>query len=198
MALFISMFFLCGIRMFFRNSFPYREQDDRNLTCIRRFCILFDIPLPDRKRSSAIIGNHEIFQSEQPGTFAFSGLVWITAGANVLRVGIEAWRSGGPSWPFGAAAAVAVFLLFYLFVFKRLYFRHANRIESKEGRSCPFSFFDIKGWIVMGAMIAFGAAARSFGLLSDSFVSVFYIGLSSALIVTGIRFLYRWKRFRRP
>ena len=71
MALFISMFFLCGIRMFFRNSFPYREQDDRNLTCIRRFCILFDIPLPDRKRSSAIIGNHEIFQSEQPGTFAF-------------------------------------------------------------------------------------------------------------------------------
>ena len=49
----------------------------------------------------------------------------------------------------------------------------------------------------MGAMIAFGAAARSFGLLSDSFVSVFYIGLSSALIVTGIRFLYRWKRFRR-
>ena len=99
---------------------------------------------------------------------------------------------------FGAAAAAAVFLLFYLFVFKRLYFRHANRIESKEGRSCPFSFFDIKGWIVMGAMIAFGAAARSFGLFSDSFVSVFYIGLSSALIVTGIRFLYRWKRFRRP
>ena len=127
----------------------------------------------------------------------FAGLVWITAGANVLRVGIEAWRSGGPSWPFGAGAAAAVFLLFYLFVFKRLYFRHANRIESKEGRSCPFSFFDIKGWIVMGAMIAFGAAARSFGLLSDSFVSVFYIGLSSALIVTGIRFLYRWKRFRR-
>ena len=75
----------------------------------------------------------------------FAGLVWITAGANVLRVGIEAWRSGGPSWPFGAAAAAAVFLLFYLFVFKRLYFRHANRIESKEGRSCPFSFFDIKG-----------------------------------------------------
>lgn len=102
----------------------------------------------------------------------FAGLVWITAGANVLRVGIEAWRSGGPSWPFGAAAAAAVFLLFYLFVFKRLYFRHANRIESKEGRSCPFSFFDIKGWIVMGAMIAFGAAARSFGLFSDSFVSL--------------------------
>ena len=48
----------------------------------------------------------------------FAGLVWITAGANVLRVGIEAWRSGGSSWPFGAAAAAAVFLLFYLFVLK--------------------------------------------------------------------------------
>ena len=50
----------------------------------------------------------------------------------------------------------------------------------------------------MGAMITFGAAARFFRLFPDSFVSVFYTGLSSALIVTGIRFLYRWKRFRRP
>ena len=127
-----------------------------------------------------------------------AGFVWITAGANVLRVGIEAWRSGGLSWPFGAAAAAVVFLLFYQFVFRRLYFRHASRIESRDGRNCPFSFFDIKGWIVMGAMITFGAAARFFRLFPDSFVSVFYTGLSSALIVTGIRFLYRWKRFRRP
>ena len=121
-----------------------------------------------------------------------AGLVWITAGANVLRVGIEAWRSGGPSWPFGAAAAAAVFLLFYLFVFKRLYFRHANRIESKEGRSCPFSFFDVKSWITMIFMISLGITIRSFHLLPETFISVFYTGLSIALILTGVLFIRYW------
>lgn len=189
---------MCGIRIFFRNSFPYREQDDRNLTCIRRFCILFDIPLPDRKRSSAIIGNHEIFQSEQPGTFAFCRARLDHGGSQCPAGryrGMEKWRV---VVAFRCGCCGCRLSAILPVCFKRLYFRHANRIESKEGRSCPFSFFDIKGWIVMGAMIAFGAAARSFGLFSDSFVSVFYIGLSSALIVTGIRFLYRWKRFRHP
>ena len=128
-----------------------------------------------------------------------AGAVWIIAGANILRIGIVTWLNTSQDWMFKIGEATVVFLLFFVLVFRRLYYKHTQRIEQKkERRNCPFSFFDIKGWIVMGAMIAFGAAARSFGLFSDSFVSVFYIGLSSALIVTGIRFLYRWKRFRHP
>ena len=121
-----------------------------------------------------------------------AGLVWITAGANVLRVGIEAWRSGGLSWPFGAAAAAVVFLLFYQFVFRRLYFRHASRIESREGRNCPFSFFDVKSWITMIFMISLGITIRSFHLLPETFISVFYTGLSIALILTGVLFIRYW------
>lgn len=49
----------------------------------------------------------------------------------------------------------------------------------------------MKGWIVMIFMITFGVTIRHFQLLPNSFISVFYTGLSSALIITGILFLIR-------
>ena len=78
----------------------------------------------------------------------FAGLVWITAGANVLRVGIEAWRSGGSSWPFGAAAAAAVFLLFYLFVLKGFISdtRTGSRARKDGVVRSPFSISKDGSW----------------------------------------------------
>ena len=84
-------------------------------------------------------------------------------------------------------------MLFFVFVFRKLYYKHTGRIErKKDGKNCPFSFFDVKGWIIMAAMIALGVAVRVYGLLPDSFISVFYTGLSLALIVTGILFIRYW------
>ena len=40
-------------------------------------------------------------------------------------------------------------------------------------------------------MITFGITIRHFHLLPNSFISVFYTGLSSALIITGLLFLRR-------
>lgn len=41
-------------------------------------------------------------------------------------------------------------------------------------------------------MIALGVTIRRFQLLPESFISVFYTGLSTALILTGILFLRYW------
>ena len=41
----------------------------------------------------------------------------------------------------------------------------------------------------MIVMITFGVTARRFHLLPNSFISVFYTGLASALIITGVLFL---------
>ena len=41
-------------------------------------------------------------------------------------------------------------------------------------------------------MISLGITIRSFHLLSESFISVFYTGLSIALILTGILFIRYW------
>lgn len=80
-----------------------------------------------------------------------------------------------------------------LFVFKRLYYKHTKRIgEKKKEKNCPFSFFDVKGWIIMVFMITFGITMRSFHILPDAFISVFYTGLSLALIFTGVLFIRYW------
>lgn len=122
-----------------------------------------------------------------------AGVVWIIAGANILRIGIMTWLTDSQYWLFKIGEATVVFLLFFLFVFKRLYYKHTKRIgEKKKEKNCPFSFFDVKGWIIMVFMITFGVTMRSFHILPDAFISVFYTGLSLALIFTGVLFIRYW------
>lgn len=122
-----------------------------------------------------------------------AGTVWIIAGANILRIGIVTWLNSSQEWMFKIGEATVVFLLFFILIFRRLYYKHTRRIEEKkETCNCPFSFFDVKSWIVMIFMISLGITIRSLRLLPDSFISVFYTGLSIALILTGILFIRYW------
>ena len=122
-----------------------------------------------------------------------AGTVWIIAGGNILRIGIVTWMNNSHDWMFKIGEATIVFLLFFVLIFKRLYYKHTRRIEQKkETRTCPFSFFDVKSWIIMIFMISLGITIRSFHLLPESFISVFYTGLSIALILTGILFIRYW------
>lgn len=121
------------------------------------------------------------------------------SGANILRIGVITWFSDSEYWLFKIGEATIVFLLFFLFVFKKLYYKHTRRIEQKKDKNCPFSFFDVKGWIIMTFIIAFGITIRSLHLLLDAFISVFYTGLSIALIFTGMLFIrYWWKNGKNP
>lgn len=125
-----------------------------------------------------------------------AGIVWIVAGANILRIGIVTWLDTSEYWLFKTCEASIVFLLFFILIFRGLYYKHTRRIEQKRSeKNCPFAFFDAKGWIIMVFMITIGIAIRTFHLLPDTFISVFYTGLSVALIVTGILFItYWWKK----
>ena len=100
-----------------------------------------------------------------------AGTVWIIAGANILRIGIVTWLNNSEGWMFKIGEATIVFLLFFVLIFKRLY---------------------VKSWIVMIFMICMGITIRSFHLLPESFISVFYTGLSIALILTGVLFIRYW------
>lgn len=129
------------------------------------------------------------FRVNREALLFIAGFVWIVAGVNILRIGIVTWLNDSQFWLFKVGEATVVFLLFLNFVFLRLYRKHSKRIAEKGDRNCPFSFFDIKGWIIMILMITFGIVARKFQLLPNSFISVFYTGLSSALIITGVLFV---------
>lgn len=122
-----------------------------------------------------------------------AGVVWIIAGVNILRIGIITWHVNTEIWLFKVCEATVVFLLFFILVFRKLYYKHTKRIEAKRcDNNCPFAFFDIKGWIIMAVMITIGIVVRVFHLLPDSFISVFYTGLSIALIYTGVLFVRYW------
>ncbi|WP_077154725.1 hypothetical protein [Bacteroides bouchesdurhonensis] len=127
-----------------------------------------------------------------------AGIVWIIAGTNILRIGIVTWMNSTQDWMFKIGEATVVFLLFFVFIFRKLYYKHTRRIEEKkEDKNCPFSFLDVKSWIMMVFMIALGITIRSLHLLPDSFISVFYTGLSIALILTGILFICYWWQKRK-
>ena len=133
------------------------------------------------------------------GAEIFPHWVWCNvAGANILRIGIVTWLNDSQYWLFKVGEATVVFLLFFVLVFRKLYYKHTRRIEQKKKeKNCPFSFFDAKGWIVMCFMIAMGITIRTLHLLPDTFISVFYTGLSLALMFTGTLFIRYWWR-RRP
>ncbi|MEY8707589.1 hypothetical protein AALK94_09700 [Bacteroides faecichinchillae] len=127
-----------------------------------------------------------------------AGIVWIIAGTNILRIGIVTWMNSTQDWMFKIGETTVIFLLFFVFIFRKLYYKHTRRIEEKkEDKNCPFSFFDVKSWIMMTFMIALGITIRSLHLLPDSFISVFYTGLSIALILTGILFICYWWQKRK-
>lgn len=121
-----------------------------------------------------------------------AGIVWLLAGINILRIGLVCWIGDDQYWLFKICEASLIFLLFFGLIFHKLYKKHTLRISKKQGKNCPFSFFDVKGWIVMAFMITTGVIARVYHLLPDSFIAVFYTGLSLALIGTGLRFIRYW------
>lgn len=124
-----------------------------------------------------------------------AGIVWIVAGANILRIGIDTWLIDSQYWVFKVGEASVVFLIFYNFIFKKLYHKHSKRICEKTSSSCPFSFFDIKGWVIMSFMISLGITVRKFQLMPESFIAVFYTGLSIALIITGLLFFRKGLKY---
>lgn len=134
------------------------------------------------------------FKVDKHTLLFIAGAVWIIAGVNILRIGILTWLNDVHFWLFKVSEAIVIFLLFFLFVFRRLFNKHTRRISNNKDKSCPFSFFDKRGWIMMIFMITLGIVIRKYHLLPNSFISVFYTGLSSALIITGILFLRKgWK-----
>ena len=59
-----------------------------------------------------------------------AGTVWIIAGANILRIGIVTWLNTSQDWMFKIGEATVVFLLFFVLVFRRLYYKMCIRDRS--------------------------------------------------------------------
>lgn len=61
-----------------------------------------------------------------------AGVVWLVAGLNILRIGIICWLGDGQYWLFKVCEASLIFLLFFAFIFQKLYNKHTRRISLKK------------------------------------------------------------------
>ncbi len=123
-----------------------------------------------------------------------AGLVWIIAGANILKIGILTGLKNPSYWSVEALGAVSIFGVFFFLIFKRMFVKHTHRIALKDDENHPLTFFDMKGWTIMGFMMTLGITIRIFHLLPDWFIAFFYTGLSIALIATGGLFLLHLRK----
>lgn len=91
---------------------------------------------------------------------------------------------------------VAGFLPFYWFVFRKVGRRYVLRIINMEQeKPCIFSFFDMRGYLIMGAMIMMGIVISRLHLIPDLYLGTFYISLGLSLLAAAIYYLYAGYRF---
>lgn len=120
-----------------------------------------------------------------------AGIVWMIAGFNVLRIGLETYAEY--RMIINYAITLMVFLVFWFMVFHKLTIKHTKRIhEFEEELQLFYKFFDLKSFLIMVFMISFGIIIRKFQLLPDRFIAVFYTGLGAALFMAGVLFTWNW------
>ena len=125
---------------------------------------------------------------------AIAGSVWLAAGGNVARIGVQAYR-GLPR--VGAVHLLLSLVVFGLFgsMFFRMSQKHTRRIRGYAGETQPFwRFFDRKAYLIMAVMMGGGISLRYSGLVPEVFVAVFYTGLGCALALAGV---WSWGAFLR-
>jgi len=119
-----------------------------------------------------------------------AGIVWNFAGARVLSIGYEdlTLNTNNP-WIYFIISA-SVFYIFFKFIFGNMVKKHTKRIMlSTLSEHCIFSFFDLKGYIIMAIMIVGGITLRNAHIINPVYLGSFYLGLGTALLLAGIKFL---------
>ena len=108
--------------------------------------------------------------------FIIGGLLWTFAGARIFTLGYGDLFNNSQN-PFS------------YFIFSKMVKKHLKRIiDSAKEKYCIFSFFDIKGYVIMAIMIAGGITIRSSGIINPVYLGSFYLGLGGALATSGVMY----------
>lgn len=118
---------------------------------------------------------------------AENALLWMAAGFNILRIGVEAAASDtSVSTLHVVLRAFPVFAAFAA-MFARVIKKNSRRIQDMPQPRLPFyRFLDLKGYLVIAFMMTLGITLRHVGSIPDAFFAFFYTGLGSALFLSGL------------
>ena len=125
-----------------------------------------------------------------------ASLVWMAAGFNISKIGFLAYISYFSIM--NIALTSIIFFMFWFFVFNKLVTKHTKRItEYLNEKQYFWNFFDIRSFFIMAMMITFGIVIRSYGLMPEVAIAVFYTGLGTSLLLDGIKFGINFIAFKK-
>jgi len=118
-----------------------------------------------------------------------AGAMWVMVGI-MLNCTAYSWlRKERPAQALLAAVVGFVASLFiHHFGFLRIVDKNLNRILPMEGKRCVFAFMPWKSYVLIAVMIALGITLRH-SPIPKLYLSVLYIGIGTALILSSIRYL---------
>lgn len=118
-----------------------------------------------------------------------AGLIWLVAGFNVCRIGVESWMSHGTTSVVMVVGCLATLIVFST-MFVKMLFKNVRRIRSIEvAKRRAWHIMPVKSYLIMAFMITFGALLRSCQAIPRSFIASFYVGLGLALMLAGAIYL---------
>ena len=118
-----------------------------------------------------------------------AGFMWFGVGTMLLFLSfswLKAFQVHGSFLVGGIGVAVA--LVVHHFGFLKIVDKNLSRILPMEGTKCIFSFITWKSYIIVAVMVAMGALLRH-SPIPKPYLSMLYIGIGLALILSSVRYL---------
>jgi hypothetical protein len=117
-----------------------------------------------------------------------SGLMWVAVGI-MLDTFATGWLKtyGRGNWWVFVAIGFACSLFIHHFGFLKLADKNLGRIKDMKGKPCAFSFMTWKSYLIVAVMVTMGIALRH-SSIPKQYLSVLYIGIGTALILSSIRY----------
>lgn len=117
-----------------------------------------------------------------------SGSVWIGVGIMLNSFAVN-WLIDytKPGALIFAAGGFVLSLVIHHFGFLRIVDKNLGRISKMQGKRCAFSFMTWKSYILVAVMVTMGILLRH-SRIPRQYLSVIYIGIGLALILSSVRY----------
>ena len=117
-----------------------------------------------------------------------AGIMWIAVGIMLDGLAYSWLRTERRHALLATIIGFVCSLVIHHFGFLRIVDRNLDRILPMEGKRCIFSFMPWKSYILIIVMIIIGILVRH-SAIPKLYLSVLYIGIGTALILSSIRYL---------
>ncbi|MCX6304622.1 MAG: hypothetical protein NT040_06625 [Bacteroidetes bacterium] len=122
-----------------------------------------------------------------------AGMAWTTAGGILAGRGMNYLVQNGHYVGWRLAGGLVFGMIFYVLLFAKISRKHIKRIHGLNiPYPCAFSFFNLRGYIMMAVMISGGIMLRNFNVINKEWLYNFYVTMGVPLLVSASRFFYYW------